>query len=189
MSKSQQRWFDPGVGGEHALHVGVDLADLGSGRGRHGHGGRIGTAAAERGDVVVRGQALEAGDDDDVALSQRSQDSRGSDSTIRAAPCCVSVMMPACDPVYEAALQPRALIAIASNDIAIRSPAVSSMSSSRGSGPCDLLAIASRSSVVSPMAETATMTWYPSSLARTTDRRRPGSVRSSRPTFRRISAR
>ena len=78
---------------------------------------------------------------------------------MRAAPCWVSVMMPACDPVYDAALQPRALIAIASSDMAMRSPAVSSMSSSRGSGTGAIcFAIASRSSVVSPMAETATTT-------------------------------
>ena len=78
-------------------------------------------------------------------------------------------MMPACEPVYDAALQPRALMAIASSDMAMRSPAVSSMSSSRGFGTGAIcFAIASRSSVVSPMAETATRTSNPSSLARTT---------------------
>ena len=65
--------------------------------------------------------------------------------------------------------QPRALMAMPSSDIAIRSPAVSSMSISRGSGTAAISsAIAARSSVVSPIAETTTMTSSPPSRARTT---------------------
>ena len=71
-------------------------------------------------------------------------------------------MIPACEPVYEAARQPRAFTAIASSDIAIRSPAVSSMSSSRGSGiGVSSEAISKSSSVVSPIAETTTTTSLP----------------------------
>ena len=50
---------------------------------------------------------------------------------IRALPCTASVMTPACDPVNDRASMPRLAIAIASSAIEIRSPAVSSMSSSR----------------------------------------------------------
>src|SRR5689334_24334979 len=55
---------------------------------------------------------------------------------------------------------------MATNAIEIRSPAVSSMSSSRGGG-CGLtwLARSSSSSVLSPMAETATQTSLPAFLA------------------------
>ena len=75
-------------------------------------------------------------------------------------------MIPACEPVYEAARQPRAFTAIASSDIAIRSPAVSSMSSSRGSGVgVSSDAISRSSSVVSPIAETTTTTSLPASRA------------------------
>src|SRR6185436_5297711 len=53
-------------------------------------------------------------------------------------------------------------IAIDSSAIEIRSPAESSMSSSRRSGFGDtFFAIARRSSVVSPIAETTTTTWWP----------------------------
>ena len=70
---------DPRVGGEDAVHVGVDLADVGAQGGGDGDGGGVGAAAAERGDVLgVLADALEAGDDDDRALVQRrAQPARG----------------------------------------------------------------------------------------------------------------
>ena len=55
----------------------------------------------------------------------------GVTSMIRALPCAESVMTPAWLPVYDRAWWPRLAIAIASRAIEIRSPAVSSMSSSR----------------------------------------------------------
>ena len=55
-------------------------------------------------------------------------------STIRAAPCVASVIMPACEPVNERASKPIEWIAIASSAIEMRSPLESSMSSSRGAG-------------------------------------------------------
>ena len=65
-------------------------------------------------------------------------------------------------------MQPRALTAIASRDIAMRSPAVRSMSSSRGSGTGVMSeAFSRRSSVVSPIAETTATTSWPCSRART----------------------
>ena len=61
---------DPRVGGEDAVDVGVDLADVGLERRGQRHGGGVGAAAAEGGDLLgVGGDALEAGDDDDVALA------------------------------------------------------------------------------------------------------------------------
>ena len=54
-------------------------------------------------------------------------------STMRAAPCVASVIMPAWLPVNERASWPMLLIAIASSAIEMRSPA-RSMSSSRGAG-------------------------------------------------------
>ncbi len=86
----------------------------------------------------------------------------GVTSMILALPCTESVITPACDPVKERALKPRSEIAIASTAIEIRSPAVSSMSSSRAGGSgLTSLARSSSSSVVSPIAETATTTSWP----------------------------
>ena len=83
-------------------------------------------------------------------------------SMIRALPCAESVMTPAWLPVYERASCPRLAMAIASSAIEIRSPEVSSMSSSRGGGSGLTCCARSRSSsVVSPMAETTTTTSLP----------------------------
>ena len=66
---------DPRVGGEHAVHVAVDLAVVGAQRGRQRHGGGVRRSAAEGGDVLgVLSHALEAGDDHDVALVERTGD-------------------------------------------------------------------------------------------------------------------
>ncbi len=83
----------------------------------------------------------------------------GVTSMIRALPWAASVMTPACDPVNDRASLPRSAIAIANNAIEIRSPAVSSMSSSRPGGlGVTWLARSMSSSVESPMAETTTHT-------------------------------
>jgi hypothetical protein len=69
------------------------------------------------------------------------------------------VMMPDWLPVKLMASPPSSRIAIDSSAIEIRSPAESSMSSSRRSGLAEtFFAIASRSSVVSPIADTTTTT-------------------------------
>src|SRR5438128_8084099 len=109
-------------------------------------------------------------------------------STIRALPCVVSVTIPACDPVNETASLPRSLIAIDRSAIEIRSPAVSSMSRSRGCGlPETCVASSSSSSVVSPIAETTTHTWSPFAAApttrRATSRIRSGSATDEPPYF------
>ena len=127
---------DARVGGEDAVDVGVDLADVGVERRGERDGGRVGAAAAERRDVAgVAVEALEAGDD------RRSRPRRapreagpGVTSTMRAAPCVASVIMPAWLPVKERASKPMLWIAIASSAIEMRSPLESSMSSSRGRG-------------------------------------------------------
>src|SRR3984885_14481380 len=86
----------------------------------------------------------------------------GVTSMIRANPCTSSVITPACDPVKERASMPRVAIAIASSAIEIRSPEVSSMSSSRpGGAGVTWLARSFSSSVVSPIADTTTTTWLP----------------------------
>jgi hypothetical protein len=83
----------------------------------------------------------------------------GVTSMMRARPCEESVMTPACDPVKERADRPSDWMAMASRAIEMRSPAVSSMSSSRPGGSGETCcARSSRSSVVSPMAETTTHT-------------------------------
>ena len=76
--------------------------------------------------------------------------------------------MPAWLPVNERASCPMPLIAIASRAIEMRSPAVSSMSSSRGAG-CSQTASARSmsSSVVSPIALTTTTTSLPASRVST----------------------
>ena len=87
---------------------------------------------------------------------------------IRARPCDEVVITPACEPVYERASYPRLWIAIASSAIEMRSPAVSSMSSSRpGGSGLTWWARSSSSSVVSPIAETTTTTSLPALRAAT----------------------
>ncbi len=92
----------------------------------------------------------------------------GVTSMIRARPWAPSVITPAWLPVKLIASTPRSPMAIARTAIEIRSPAVSSMSSSRpeGSGlTCSARSISS--SVVSPMAETTTTTSWPARLVST----------------------
>ena len=160
----------PRVLGEHAVHVGVDLAHVGAQRRGERDGRGVGAAAAQRGDVLggLR-DALEAGHDRDRALPSSALEMRpGVTSMIRALPCTASVMTPACDPVNDRASMPRLAIAIASSAIEIRSPAVSSMSSSRPGGTgLTRLARSISSSVESPIAETTTTTWSPASRVAT----------------------
>ena len=71
---------DPRVGGEDAVDVGVDLADVGLERGRQRDRGGVGAAAAEGGDLLgLLADALEAGHDHDVALVDRAADPTGRD--------------------------------------------------------------------------------------------------------------
>ena len=63
------------VGGVDAVHVGVDLADVGFQGGGQGHGGGVRAAAAQGGDFVGgAAHALEPGHDGDVALVQGRAD-------------------------------------------------------------------------------------------------------------------
>ena len=59
---------EPRVGREDAFDVGVDLADVGAEDGGERGGGAVAAPAAERRDVRLRIDPLEAGDDDDAAL-------------------------------------------------------------------------------------------------------------------------
>ena len=78
------------------------------------------------------------------------------------------MITPAWLPVNDRASWPRLPTAIASSAIEIRSPAVSSMSSSRGGGSGETCSARSiSSSVVSPIAETTTTTSLPARLAST----------------------
>lgn len=71
---------DPRVGGEDAVHVGVDLADIGLEGGRERHRGGVGAATAEGCDLLrALADALEAGHDDDVLLAQGLSDAAGRD--------------------------------------------------------------------------------------------------------------
>jgi len=83
-------------------------------------------------------------------------------SRIRARPWKVSVMIPAWLPVNEAEGTPTWARAMHRRAMDMRSPAVSSMSSSRpGRTSLTWLASSSSSSVVRPMALTTTTTWSP----------------------------
>ena len=63
---------DPRVRAEDAVHVGVDLADVGVQRGGQRDRGGVRAAAAQRGDVPgVLADALEAGDQHDAAFVER----------------------------------------------------------------------------------------------------------------------
>ena len=87
---------------------------------------------------------------------------------MRARPCAEVVITPAWLPVNERASWPKFVIAIARSAIEIRSPAVSNISNSRPVGIGVIcFAKSINSSVVSPIAETTTTTWFPSRLAAT----------------------
>jgi hypothetical protein len=62
---------DPRVGREDAVDVGVDLADVGAERRRERNRRRVGAAAAEGRRIGVGRDALEAGDDHDLAVRER----------------------------------------------------------------------------------------------------------------------
>ena len=90
---------------------------------------------------------------------------KGRTSTMRALVWASLVTIPDCDPVKLTAGTPRALRAMESSAMEMRSPAESSMSSSRRDGLSQTcLARERRSSVVSPMAETTTTTSLPAAL-------------------------
>ena len=106
----------------------------------------------------------------------------GVTSMIRALPCAESVMTPACEPVNDRASAPSAEMAIATSALEIRSPEVSSMSSSRAGGDGETCwARSISSSVVSPIAETTTTTSLPS-LRVATIRSATRLIRSAVPT-------
>ena len=87
---------------------------------------------------------------------------------IFALPWAPSVITPAWLPVNDRASWPRLPMAIASSAIEMRSPAVSSMSSSRPAGSGETCSARSiSSSVVSPIADTTTTTSLPAFLAAT----------------------
>ena len=157
---------DPRVGGEDAVDVGVDLADVGvERRGQRDRGG-VGAAAAERGDVL--GVLETPWKPATIAMSPAASAFSirpGVTSMIWRGRATESVITPAWLPVNERAVWPRLAIAIASSAIEMRSPAVSSMSSSRPGGSGETCsARSSSSSVVSPIAETTTQTSWPAFL-------------------------
>ena len=159
---------EPRIGGEDAVDVRVDLACVSpEGRGERDRG-RVRSASAERRDVEVRRDALEAGDEDDAVGVERLVNPVRSTSTIFAFPCTVSVTIPACDPVSEIASSPRSAIAIATRAQEMRSPTEMSMSISRGFG-CGETSWAreTSSSVCWPIAETTATTRFPARLAST----------------------
>ena len=70
---------DPRVGRVDAVDVGVDLADVGPQHRGECHGGGVGAAAAERRDVAVLVDPLEAGRDHDPAIIEELHDVVGGD--------------------------------------------------------------------------------------------------------------
>ena len=68
-----------GVGTVNAVDIGVDLANVGMDARGDGHGCGVRAASAERGDVAVGIDALEAGDDDDLVLLEGLLDALGVD--------------------------------------------------------------------------------------------------------------
>ena len=151
---------DARVGGEDAVDIGVDLADVGIHRGGERDGGRVGAAAAERGDVLgVRADALEAGDDRDVARDRAPTRIRRRDVDDARLAVHRLVMTPACEPVNERAWKPRELIAIASTPSrCVRRRSAACRARAAGGAGSICFARSSSSSVVSPIADTTTTT-------------------------------
>ena len=77
---------DARVGGEQAVDVRVDLAHVGVEGGGQRHGGGVGAAAAQRGDVLDLVDALEAGDDGDGPHLDGAGDALGDDADDGGAP-------------------------------------------------------------------------------------------------------
>ena len=99
---------DARVGGVDAVDVGVDLADVGLERGRERDGGRVGPAAAERGDVLRVLETPWKPATMAMAPSPRASAMRpGVTSMMRALPWRQSVMTPAWLPVKDRASWPR----------------------------------------------------------------------------------
>ena len=69
-----------GVRGVHAVHVGVNLAQVRPESRRQGHGAGVGAPPAQGGHVPVPVHALEARDDDDAVLVQLRLDALGVDA-------------------------------------------------------------------------------------------------------------
>jgi len=65
---------DARISGVNAIDVRVDLAEIGLDRRRQRDGRKVGTAAAERGDLPLAGLPLEAGDNHDVATIEQLVD-------------------------------------------------------------------------------------------------------------------
>ncbi len=126
---------DARVGGEDAVDVGVDLADVGLERGGQGDGGGVEPPRP----IVVTSLLswLTPWNPATSTMTPSSSASRrrpGVTSMILALPWVPVVTMPACEPVNERACAPRDSMAIATRALEMRSPAVSSMSISRAGG-------------------------------------------------------
>ncbi len=67
------------IGRVNAVHVGVNLARLGSQRRRQGNRRGVAAAAPQRGDVHIIGDALKAGHDHDPAAVEHLADAGGID--------------------------------------------------------------------------------------------------------------
>ena len=78
------------VGGGDAAHIGEYLADIRVEHGGQRDGRGVGAAPAERGDVGIAIDALEARDDDDLALTEGLEDPRRSRYS-GCAPCVKAV--------------------------------------------------------------------------------------------------
>ena len=62
-----RRFHDARIRGEDAVHVGIDLADVGVQGRRQCHGRGVGAAPAQRRDRAKLGHALETRHEDDLA--------------------------------------------------------------------------------------------------------------------------
>ncbi len=150
---------DAGIGRIDAVDVGIDLARRRVQHRRQGHGGRVAAAAAQRGDVRLLVDPLEAGGDDDVALVQGLADAVGGDRLdagfrVRAVGDDANL-----GPVRLRALRPSEWMAIAIKATLTCSPVESSMSISRAGGWSVICRARSISkSVLSPIALTTTTT-------------------------------
>src|SRR5690606_26933282 len=74
-----RRGADVRIGGEDAFDVRVDLASVRADGGGDGHGGRIGAASTEGGDVAGVVDALKARHDRDLASLERAENLRALD--------------------------------------------------------------------------------------------------------------
>ena len=114
--------LDARVGGVDAVHVGVDVAEIGLDGGGDGDGAGVGAAAAERGDAAVSGRRPGSRRSPRPRRASRRASSFRGDVVDARRPWASSVMIGICQPSQERAVMPMLRSVMASRPAVTCSP-------------------------------------------------------------------